>query len=173
MSGYSTRVVDIGSTPSGERNKQTAPGYQVGEVDVELSVPPAISVTLKRGPMSSESMLTSIYEANKGNDTLALVLGGLIQANKLRDKVKLATIVLKDTKIVLKATPSISLHWKEKVTASATGASRSFPSSAHRKQKGPGRFTRALHTNNIVLLLIRCDLPEPVRPFGPSPQGKE
>lgn len=98
-------------------------GYQVGEVNVELGVPPAISVTLKTGPMLSDSKLDSIYEANKGNDALALVLGGLIQANKLRDKVKLETIELKDTRIALKATPSISLHWKEKAAATAAGAS--------------------------------------------------
>lgn len=88
-----------------------------------LGVPPSISVTLKTGAMLSDSKLDSIYEANKGNDALALVLGGLIQANKLRDKVKLETIELKDTKIVLKTTPSISLHWKEKATASAASAS--------------------------------------------------
>jgi hypothetical protein len=33
--------------------------------------------------------------------------------------VKLETIELKDAKIVLKTSPSISLHWKEKATAGA------------------------------------------------------
>jgi hypothetical protein len=36
---------------------------------------------------------------------------------------KLETVELKDAKIVLKASPSISLRWKEKVTASAAVAS--------------------------------------------------
>ena len=127
----SSKVADVGAQKATETLDQANlllkllqdAGYQVGEVDVELGVPPAISVTLKTGPMLSDSKLDSIYEANKGNDALALVLGGLIQANKLRDKVKLETIELKDTKIVLKATPSISLHWKEKAAASAAGAS--------------------------------------------------
>jgi hypothetical protein len=52
-----------------------------------------------------------------------LVLGTLIQANKLRDMVNLDTIELKDAKIVLRASPSISLHWKEKATASAVAGS--------------------------------------------------
>jgi hypothetical protein len=127
----SSKVADLGAQKATETLEQANlllkllqdAGYQVGEVDVELSVPPAISITLKTGPMLSDGKLDSIYEANKGNDVLALVLGGLIQANKLRDKVKLETIELKDTKIVLKATPSISLHWKEKSAASAAGAS--------------------------------------------------
>lgn len=126
-----SKVADVGAQKAAETLDQANlllkllqdAGYQVGEVDVELSVPPAISVTLKTGPMLSDAKLDSIYEANKGNDALALVLSGLIQANKLRDKVKLETIELKDTKIVLKATPSISLHWKEKGTATAAGAS--------------------------------------------------
>jgi len=127
----SSKVADLGAQKAAETLEQANlllkllqdAGYQVGEVDVELSVPPAISVTLKAGPMLSDSKLNSIFEANKGNDALALVLGGLIQANKLRDKVKLETIELKDTKIVLKATPSVSLHWKEKAAANAAGAS--------------------------------------------------
>lgn len=129
--GVSSKVADLGAQKATETLDQANlllkllqdAGYQVGEVDVELGVPPAISVTLKTGPMLSDSKLGSIYEANKGNDALALVLGGLIQANKLRDKVKLETIELKDTKIVLRATPSISLHWKERATASAANAS--------------------------------------------------
>jgi hypothetical protein len=127
----SSKVADLGAQKAAETLDQANlllkllqdAGYQVGDVDVDLGVPPAISITLKTGPTMSDSELDSIYEANKGNDVLALVLGGLIQANKLRDKVKLETIELKDTKIVLKATPSISLHWKEKTAASAAGAS--------------------------------------------------
>jgi hypothetical protein len=127
----SSKVADLGAQKAAETLDQANlllkllqdAGYQVGDVDVDLGVPPAISITLKTGPTMSDSQLDSIYEANKGNDVLALVLGGLIQANKLRDKVKLETIELKDTKIVLKATPSISLHWKEKTAASAAGAS--------------------------------------------------
>lgn len=129
--GVSSKIADLGAQKATETLDQANlllkllqdAGYQVGEVDVELSVPPAISVTLKTGPMLSDSKLDSIYEANKGNDALALVLGGLIQANKLRDKLKLETIELKDTRIMLKATPSISLHWKEKAVASAAAAS--------------------------------------------------
>ncbi|HKW33116.1 MAG TPA: hypothetical protein VJN92_08925 [Candidatus Acidoferrum sp.] len=127
----SSKVADVGAQKATETLDQANlllkllqdAGYQVGEVDVELGVPPAISVTLKTGPMLSDAKLNSIYEANKGNDALALVLNGVIQANKLRDKLKLETIELKDTKIVLKATPSISLHWRQKAAASAAAAS--------------------------------------------------
>jgi hypothetical protein len=97
-------------------------GYQVGELNVDLGVPPTVTVELKTGPLVNYSKLDAIYLANKDNDVLAMILGALIQANKLRDMVKLETIELKGAKIVLKTPPSISLHWKDKTAASATGA---------------------------------------------------
>src|SRR5258708_40301826 len=89
-------------------------GYQVGELTIDLGVPPTITIDLKPGPLTSDGKLDGIFQANKDNDVLALVLGSLMQANKIRDKIKLETIELKGTKIVLKTPPSISLHWKEK-----------------------------------------------------------
>jgi acylphosphatase len=94
-------------------------GYKVGELEVEVSVPPTITINLKPGPMTDDSKLDGVFQAHRDNEVLALVLGTLIQANKLRHMVKLETIELKDAKIVLKTSPSISLHWKEKATASA------------------------------------------------------
>ena len=66
--------------------------------------------------------LDAIYAANKENDVLAMILGALIQANKLRDKITLDTIELKGTKLVLKTPPGITMQWKEKVAASAAVA---------------------------------------------------
>ena len=98
-------------------------GYQVGELNVDLGVPPTVSIELKAGPLVNYSELDTIYLANKDNDVIAMILGALIQANKLRDMVKLETIELKGAKIVLRTPPSISMHWKEKVTATVAGAS--------------------------------------------------
>ncbi len=97
-------------------------GYQVGELSVDLGVPPTITVDLKTGPLLSDSKLEEIFQANKDNDVLAMILGALIQANKLRDMVKLETIELKGAKLVLKTPPSISLHWKEKTIGSVAVA---------------------------------------------------
>ena len=97
-------------------------GYQVGEVSVDLGLPPTVTIELKAGPLVNYSSLDAIFQANKDNDMLAMILGALIQANKLRDMVELETIELKGTKIVLKTPSSISLHWKEKTAASPAGA---------------------------------------------------
>jgi len=97
-------------------------GYQVGELTIDLGVPPTITIELKPGPLMDDGKLDGIFQANKDNEVLALVLGSLMQANKLRDKIRLETIELKSTKIVLKTPPSISLHWKEKtIVNAATG----------------------------------------------------
>lgn len=97
-------------------------GYQVGELNMELAVPPILTIDLKTGPLVSDARLDVIYQANKSNDVLAMILGALMQANKLRDKVQLETIELKNTKVVLKTPPSISLHWKEKTVSPPAAA---------------------------------------------------
>jgi hypothetical protein len=127
----SAKVTDLGAQKAAETMSQANlllhllqdAGYQVSDFDLEFGVPPTISITLKTGPAMTDSKLDAVYQANKENDVLALVLGARIQANKLRDMIKLETIELKDAKIVLKATPSITLQWKEKAAASAAGAS--------------------------------------------------
>jgi acylphosphatase len=124
-------VMDLGAQKAAEAMNQANQllrllqdaGYKVGELDVELGVPPTITINLKPGSLTNDSKLEGIFQANKDNEVLALVLGTLIQANKLRDMVKLDTIELKDAKITLKTSPSISLHWKEKATASAASGS--------------------------------------------------
>jgi hypothetical protein len=124
-------VMDLGAQKAAEAMNQTNQllrllqdaGYKVGELEMEVGVPPTITINLKPGPLTSDSKLDGIFQTNKHNEVLALVLGSLIQANKLRDMVNLDTIELKDAKIVLRASPSISLHWKEKATASAGAAS--------------------------------------------------
>ena len=98
-------------------------GYQISDFEVELKAPPKITITLKAGATVGDSKLDAIMQANKDNDVIVVVLGALAQANKLRGKVSLDTIELKGAKIVLEATPSVSLQWKEKTAASAASAS--------------------------------------------------
>jgi hypothetical protein len=125
------KVADLGTQKAAEAMNQANQlltllqdaGYQVGELAVEVGVPPTVTIDLKTGPMVTDGKLAAVFQANRDNDVLSLVLGALIQANKLRDMVKVDTIELKDAKIVLKASPTISLHWKEKATASAAAAS--------------------------------------------------
>jgi len=125
------KVADLGTQKAAEAMNQANQlltllqdaGYQVGELAVEVGVPPTVTIDLKAGPMVTDGKLAAVFQANRDNDVLSLVLGALIQANKLRDMVKVDTIELKDAKIVLKASPTISLHWKEKGTASVAAAS--------------------------------------------------
>jgi hypothetical protein len=98
-------------------------GYKVSEFEAELKAIPKMTISLTTDAMVSDTKLESIIQANKENDVIALVLSALAQANKLRGKVSLNTIELKGAKIVLEATPSVSLQWKEKAAAGAASAS--------------------------------------------------
>ena len=126
-------ALDVGSQKATEAVNQTNQlltllqdaGYQVDELTVELGVSPTVMIDLKPGPLMSDGKLEGIFQANKEDDVLALILGSLVQANKVRDMVKVETIELKGAKIVLKTPPSISLHWKEKTSATAVAAATS------------------------------------------------
>jgi len=92
-------------------------------MDLELGVPPTVTIHLKTGPLTSDNKLNTVFQANKDNDVLALILGSLIQANKLRDMVNTDALEFKAAKIVLKTTPNISFHWNEKTVVNAAAAS--------------------------------------------------
>jgi hypothetical protein len=89
-------------------------GYEVGQLEVELGVPPKITIGLKTQREVSEEKLDAILRDNQDKSVLAAILGSLIQANKLRDAVKVETLELKDVQIVLTTSPNITLQWKEK-----------------------------------------------------------
>jgi len=97
-------------------------GYKISDFEVEVKALPKLTISLKTDEVVSDSKLEAIMQANKENDVIVLVLGALAQANKLRGKVSLNTIELKGARIVLEATPSVSLQWKEKAAASAASA---------------------------------------------------
>jgi hypothetical protein len=89
-------------------------GYEVGQLEVELGVPPKVTIDLKAEPGVNEDKLDAILRDNQDKSVLVAILGSLIQANKLRDAVKVETLELKDVRVVLTASPNITLQWKEK-----------------------------------------------------------
>ena len=97
-------------------------GYEVDEMEAQLSVPPEITIHVKTGPAVSDSKLLAAYQANQNNDVVGLILGSLVQANKLRESVNVDTIELTGSKIALTASPSITLEWKEKARGKGASA---------------------------------------------------
>jgi len=94
-------------------------GYEVGEMDAQLSVPPEITIHLKTGPRLNDAKLLAISQAQQNNDVVGLILGSLVQANKLREAIDVDTIELSGATIVLRTGPSITLEWKAKEKAAS------------------------------------------------------
>ncbi len=114
--------VDMNFDPLGKLQKLKETALDLGAQKATEAMTQAnhlLTLLQDPGNQVGDGKLDGIFQANKDNDVLALVLGSLVQANKVRDKIKLETIELKGTKIVLKTPPSISLHWKEKTIANA------------------------------------------------------
>ena len=92
-------------------------GYEVSELNIELGMSPIVTVDLKTSPAVSEGKLNEILKQNEDKSVLAGILKSLIQANKLRDEVKVETLDLKGVTIALQAPPKITLRWKDKAAA--------------------------------------------------------
>ncbi len=89
-------------------------GYGVASMDIELSLPPKVTVKLKTGPAVKEEKLGEILRDHADQRVIAAVVASLIQANKLRASVTVETLELEGIEIILTTTPNISLQWKDK-----------------------------------------------------------
>jgi len=96
-------------------------GYEVEGMEVELGLTPKVTIGLKLGRSANEARLKKILD-EVDNPLLATIITSLIQASKLQDAVSVETLELKDVKVVLTATPNVSLQWKQKAAANKLAA---------------------------------------------------
>jgi len=97
-------------------------GYEIGQLNIELSVPPIVTIDLKTNTVVDEAKLTAISQANKDKQVVSTILASLAQANRLRHSVKVETLELLGAKVVLTALPKISLQWKQKAETALAAA---------------------------------------------------
>jgi hypothetical protein len=89
-------------------------GYGIGNMDVELSLPPKVTIKLKTGPAVKEEKLSAILREQADKKVVSAIVAALIQANRLRDSVTVETLALDGVEIILTTTPNITLQWKDK-----------------------------------------------------------
>jgi hypothetical protein len=89
-------------------------GYGIGSMDVELSLPPKVTIKLKTGPAVKEEKLSTILREQADKKVVTAIVAALIQANRLRDSVTVETLALDGVEITLTTTPNITLQWKDK-----------------------------------------------------------
>jgi hypothetical protein len=92
-------------------------GYGVASLEVELGVPPKITIKLKTGPAVKEEKLTTILRDHAEKKLITGIVASLIQANKLRDSVTVETLELGEIQIILGTPPNISMRWNDKTDA--------------------------------------------------------
>jgi hypothetical protein len=97
-------------------------GYGIGSLEVELGIPPKITIKLKTGPAVKEEKLAAILREHADKKVVTGIVAPLIQANRLRDSVTVETLELGEVEIILAATPNITMAWSEKTNSKATTA---------------------------------------------------
>ncbi len=98
---------------------QDSAGYEVSNLEIELSVPATVTIDLKATPALNEDKLSAILRDNQDKKMVTVIVASLIQANRLRSGVTVETLELKEIKIVLTTMPKVTLQWKEKGRAAA------------------------------------------------------
>ncbi len=89
-------------------------GYDVSEVETELAVPPKVTIHLKTTSAVNEDKLNAILRDNQDRGVVTAIVTALIQANRLRGSIKVEPLELSDIKVVVAASPTLVLQWKDK-----------------------------------------------------------
>lgn len=97
-------------------------GYGIGSLEIELGVPPKITIRLRTGPAVKEEKLAAILREQADKKVITGIVASLIQANRLRDSVTVETLELGEVQIILAATPNITMQWSDRTDSKATTA---------------------------------------------------
>jgi hypothetical protein len=94
-------------------------GYGIGSLEIELGVPPKITIKLKTSAAVKEEKLTAILCEHADKKVITGIVASLIQANKLRDSVTVETLELGEVQITVATPPNITMHWNNKTDGKA------------------------------------------------------
>jgi hypothetical protein len=97
-------------------------GYGIGSLEVEVGVPPKITIKLRTGPAVTEQKLAAILREHADKKVITGIVALLIQSNRLRDSVTVETLELGEVQIIVAATPNITMQWTDSTNGKATTA---------------------------------------------------
>jgi hypothetical protein len=97
-------------------------GYGLASLEIEVGVPPKITIKLRTGPAVTEEKLTAILRDHADKKVITGIVASLIQANRLRGSVTVETLELGEVQIILTATPTINMKWTDRTNGRATTA---------------------------------------------------
>lgn len=98
-------------------------GYEISLLNIELSMPPVVTIDLKTAAVVDEAKLNALSQANKDKQVVSTILASLAQANRLRHSIDVESLELLGAKIVLTTLPKISLQWKQEPSGAKAPAS--------------------------------------------------
>jgi hypothetical protein len=87
-------------------------GYRLGDVELELTIPPRIAVHLHREKRVHDEAFQGVLANNQGNRTLCTVVRLLWQTNRVIDRMPLKGRQLHEVEIGLGLIPSVKLKYE-------------------------------------------------------------
>ena len=86
-------------------------GYRLKGVDIEISLPPGISMQFSKVENISKEKINEIMEANKDNELLKSIIKSLVMADELHNKIKMGNLQLTTINVNLTLPPKVSIKF--------------------------------------------------------------
>ncbi len=86
-------------------------GYTLKSVNVELSLPPGITMQFVKQENISKEKRDEILEANKDNELLKSIVKALVMADEFHNKIKMGNLKMSTISISLSLPPKVSINF--------------------------------------------------------------
>jgi len=110
------KLKEIFNDISNARELVKEAGYELSEIEVEMSIPPAITPHFLFLETISITRQKELLERTKGSKMLSLLLKSLFTASKLQSNVKMDDFRMDEVEVQIGIPPSIKLKFSKEVT---------------------------------------------------------
>lgn len=89
-------------------------GYRLNAFNVELSIPPGVSLQFEKVLDVPKEKIDGILEQNKDKELLKLIVNSLVAADQFHNKIKLGNYVFTDISIDVSIPPKVHIKFVRK-----------------------------------------------------------
>lgn len=89
-------------------------GFIMSDVSVDITIPPGITISFKKGNEIDPEMIDKILEENKDKEMLKLIVRALQKADAMQKSMNLANYVFKGMSMKIGLPPDVSLKFEKK-----------------------------------------------------------
>ena len=87
-------------------------GFKVNDITIDIGIPPDVAISLTKTNQVNAATIENMIELNKDKKILSMVLGTLLNANKMQEKITMNKFTFAGLAIKVGIPPKVSLRYK-------------------------------------------------------------